>query len=65
MSRIVATAAIRGANKIINDAEEFLSKAIKEKSESTKVEFPETGFFLPMAYALMGLEIKTLGEIRG
>jgi acetyl-CoA synthase len=63
MSKIVATAAIRGANKIAKEAEEFLNKAIKEKGEGAKVEFPETGFYLPMAYALLGAEVKTLGDM--
>ena len=33
MSRIVAGAAIRGANTIAQQAEEFLQRAIKEKGE--------------------------------
>ena len=31
MSKIIATAAIRGAHKIYNQAEESLAKAIEEK----------------------------------
>src|SRR3972149_1589939 len=63
MSRIVAGAAIRGARKIVTEAETLYKKALTEKGSDTKVEFPETAFFLPMANALMGLEIKTLKEI--
>lgn len=63
MSKIVAAAAIRGARKIMREAEEFLNKAIKEKGKDQKVEFPETGFFLPMAYALLGIEVRTLGDM--
>jgi acetyl-CoA synthase len=63
MSRIVAAAAIRGANKIAKEAEGFLNKAIQEKGKEAKVALPETAFYLPMAYALMGLEVKTLGEM--
>jgi acetyl-CoA synthase len=63
MSRIVAAAAIRGARSVVHEAEELLNKAISEKGKSEKVEFPETAFYLPMANALMGLEVKTLGEI--
>lgn len=63
MSKIVAAAAIRGAKKVAREAEQFLNKAIQEKGKDTKVGFPETGFYLPMAYALLGLEIKTLGEM--
>ena len=62
MSKIVAQAAIRGAKKVALEAEDFLNKAIKEKGKDQKVEFPETAFYLPMAYALLGAEVKTLGE---
>ncbi|OIO75067.1 MAG: CO dehydrogenase/CO-methylating acetyl-CoA synthase complex subunit beta [Elusimicrobia bacterium CG1_02_37_114] len=64
MSKIVASAAIRGARKIYSEAESFLNKAVQEKGENQSVGFPETAFYLPMAYGLMGLEIKTLGEIK-
>ncbi len=63
MSKIVAQAAIKGAKKLAFEAEEFLNKAIKEKGKDQKVEFPETAFYLPMANALLGAEVKTLGEI--
>ncbi|MFB0526031.1 MAG: acetyl-CoA decarbonylase/synthase complex subunit alpha/beta [bacterium] len=63
MSKIVAAAAIRGAHKVMIEAEEFLNKAIKEKGKDQKVEFPETAYFLPMAYALLGIEVKTLGDM--
>ncbi|MFH2070020.1 MAG: CO dehydrogenase/CO-methylating acetyl-CoA synthase complex subunit beta, partial [Elusimicrobiota bacterium] len=62
MSKIVASAAIRGAKKIVSEAEELLKKAIAEKGESTKVEFPDTAFYFPMANALMGVEVKTLKD---
>lgn len=62
MSKIVAQAAIRGAHSIIKEADEFLSRAIKDKGESQKIEFPETAFFLPMANALMGIEARTLKD---
>ena len=63
MSKIVAAAAIRGANKIAKQAEDFLNKAIAEKGKDARIEFPETAFYLPMAYALLGLEVKTAGEM--
>ncbi len=63
MSKIVASAAIRGAEKIVSEAEDFLSKVIKEKGESQRVGFPETAFYLPLAYALLGLEAKTVGDL--
>ena len=62
MSKIVATAAIRGAKKVVAETEEFLNRAIKEKGPDTKLEFPETAFFLPMAKALLNADVKTLND---
>ncbi|UCC67786.1 MAG: CO dehydrogenase/CO-methylating acetyl-CoA synthase complex subunit beta [Armatimonadota bacterium] len=64
MSKIVAAAAVRGSHGIVAEAEEKLSAAIEKHGEGQALEFPETAFFLPMAHALLGLEVKTLGEAR-
>ncbi len=64
MSKAVAAAAIRGSNGIVAQAEEKLAAAIEKHGESQALEFPETAFFLPMAYALLGLEVSTLGQAR-
>lgn len=64
MSKIVASAAIRGARQIAGEAEEFLNKAVREKGENQPVGFPETAFYLPLTYALLGLEVKTLKDMR-
>src|SRR3989339_453589 len=63
MSKIVANAAIRGARKIVTEAEKLLKKAIQEKGEGQKVEFPDTAFYFPMAYAMLGFEVKTLKDV--
>ena len=62
MSKIVAGAAIRGARAITKEAEDFLNKALKEHGPDAKIGFPETAFFLPMANALLGAEVKTIKE---
>ena len=62
MSKIVASAAIRGAHLWVEEAEAALKQAIEEKGEDAKLEFPETAFHLPMAYSLLGMEAKTLGD---
>lgn len=64
MSKIVATSVIRGAKEIVKQAEDSLVKAVQEKGETQKINFPETAFYLPMANALMGIEAKTLKEAR-
>jgi acetyl-CoA synthase len=62
MSKVVAGAVIRGARKIVKEAEDLLNKAMKEKGPTQKIEFPETAFFLPMANALLGAEVRTLTD---
>ncbi len=62
MSKIVAAAALRGAKRIVKEAEDMLNKAIENERPSQAIEFPETAFFLPMANALLGAEAKTLAD---
>ncbi len=64
MSKIIASAAIRGAYEVVRQAEEFFNKARTEKSEDTPIGFPDTAYYLPMANALLGLEAKTVGELK-
>ena len=64
MSKIIASAAIRGAHQIVSEAESRWCRARESSGEDTKIGFPETAFFLPMANALMGLEIKTVGQMK-
>jgi acetyl-CoA synthase len=62
MSRIIATAAIRGAHSIVKQAEEKLREAIESKGKDAKVEYPDTGYYLPIIYSATAFEVKTLGD---
>jgi len=64
MSRIIAGAAIRGSRVFYEEAVRLFNRAVEEKGEEQKVEFPETAYYLPMSNALMGVEVRTLGGIR-
>ena len=64
MSREVMSAVIRGATVFVDEAEAKLAKAIGDHGEDQAVEFPETGFQLPMIHALMGLEVTKLGQLK-
>jgi acetyl-CoA synthase len=64
MSKAVAAAAIRGSHAIVAEAEEKLNAAIARYGENQRLEFPETAFYLPMANALLGLDVTTLGQAR-
>jgi len=63
MSRYIATRAIKGANALVTEAEVMLSKAINDKGKETKVEFPNTAYFLPTIFGMTGIEVKTLQEL--
>jgi len=60
MSKVVAGLIVKGAGKLLGDAETFLGRAVKEKGEASAIAFPETAFYLPLANALLGLETRTL-----
>jgi acetyl-CoA synthase len=60
MSRIIATAAIKGAHKYVDEAEAKLTAAMDAKGAGTKLEFPNTAFYLPLILALTGIKVKTL-----
>ncbi len=64
MSRKIAAAAIRGAHNLAKQAEEMLEKAIKEKGEDAAVEFPNTGYYIPIIYAMTGHEVEKLADFR-
>ncbi len=63
MSKIIASGAIRGSHKIYRIAEEKFNQARETHGGGQEVGFPETAFYLPMAYTLMGVEVKTLDDI--
>jgi acetyl-CoA synthase len=63
MSKLIASAAIRGAHKIAKQAEDFLNRAIQEKGRDSKVEFPNTGYYLPIIYSMTGRTVQTLADL--
>jgi len=60
MSRIIATAAIRGAHAYVEKARSKLLEAVETHGPDTKVEFPDTAYYLPLTLALTGQEVDTL-----
>lgn len=64
MSRLIATRAIRGAHKLVARAEEDLALAIKNHGLEGKVEFPNTGYYLPISHGIIGLNIETLSGLQ-
>ena len=63
MSRIIATAAIRGAHRIVERAEEALADAIKQKGRDAEVAYPNTAYYLPIMYLFLGQKVERLGDL--
>ncbi len=64
MSKLIASAAIRGAKGLVAQAEELIEKAIAEKGKDFVFEFPDTAYYLPMIYAMTGFPVKTVGDMK-
>jgi acetyl-CoA synthase len=62
MSKIIASAAIRGAHKIVKQAEDILSRAIEEKGKDSPVAFPNTGYYIPIIYSMTGIAVEKLAD---
>ena len=60
--KTVAGLMISGAKKVVAEAEALLNKTKKEKGPDQKVAFPETAFYLPLANALLGAEVKSVRQ---
>ncbi len=63
MSKIIATSAIRGAHETVNLAEAKIKEAIDSKGPNEAVAFPNTGYFLPVIYALTGEKIEKVSDM--
>ncbi|MDI6732986.1 MAG: acetyl-CoA decarbonylase/synthase complex subunit alpha/beta [Planctomycetota bacterium] len=64
MSKLIATRVIRGANKLVARAEKSLNEALQKYGPDKKVEFPNTAYFLPISYGMLGMKITTVGELQ-
>ena len=65
MSKQVFTQVIRGAHQWVKQAEEGLEQALAKHGPDTPIGWSDyTAYNLPMSYALMGLEVKTLGDLK-
>ena len=60
MSKIIATAAIRGAHYYVTQAQQQLSRAIESHGPEGRVAFPNTAYYLPLILAMLGKKVETL-----
>ncbi len=54
MSKIIAAAAIRGGHKILERAEKKYQEALEKWGPNQEVGFPNTGYYLPIIYGILG-----------
>ncbi len=63
MSKIIATAAIRGAHQMVDRAEKALKTALKKNGKETVVAYPNTAYYLPIMDLFLGQQVKQLGDL--
>ena len=63
MSQIIASAAIRGAHRMVERAREALVRAIEEKGRDCAVAYPNTAYYLPIIYLFLGQKVQKLGDL--
>jgi acetyl-CoA synthase len=63
MSKIIASAAIRGAYKIIDRAEKKWQEAMEQWGANEPVGFPNTAYYLPVIYGILGIAVEKLGDM--
>lgn len=64
MSKIIAAAAIRGAHKIVERAENDYNRAVEKWGQNQEIGFPDTAYYLPTIYAILGIPVKTLADAK-
>ena len=63
MSRIIATAAIRGAHASVTRAEAMLADLTRSHGRNAGIGFPGTAYALPVILALVGKRVERLGDL--
>ncbi len=64
MSKIIASAAIRGAHTIIERVDQKWQKAMDQFGGNQEVEYPNTGYYLPIIYGITGFPVKKLEDMK-
>jgi len=64
MSRFIASSAIRGAHGIVDEAEKLLNDAVARHGPDKEVAFPNTAYYLPVIYGLLGHKVEKLADMQ-
>ncbi len=64
MSKIIASAGIRGAHKIYARVEKKYQELLEKHGPDQEVAFPNTGYYLPIIYGILGVKIEKLADMK-
>ncbi|HOV91134.1 MAG TPA: acetyl-CoA decarbonylase/synthase complex subunit alpha/beta [Syntrophorhabdaceae bacterium] len=63
MSKIIASAAIRGAHNIFAKSKEAYKEALDRYGPEQEIGFPNTAYYLPIIYAITGIAVSKLKDV--
>jgi len=63
MSKVICSSGIRGAHQIVSQAKQKWQEAIDRWGTKQEVGFPNTGYYLPVIYGILGIPVQTLGDM--
>lgn len=63
MSKIIASAAIRGARKIFAQAEAKYREALEKYGPDQEIGFPNTAYYLPIIYSMTGIAVSKVKDM--
>ncbi|MEQ4489954.1 MAG: acetyl-CoA decarbonylase/synthase complex subunit alpha/beta [Dehalococcoides mccartyi] len=63
MSNTVAEASINGARNIVNASYEIFKQTLAANCPDTAVGFPNTAYFLPVIYGILGIQVEKLSDM--
>ncbi len=63
MSKIIASAVIRGAHKVVDQAEKKWQQAMDKWGANEPIGFPNTAYYLPVIYGMLGIPVEKLGDM--
>ena len=61
-TKIIASAAIRGAHKIAYRVEKKYADVLKKYGPDQEIGFTDTAYYLPIIYSMLGIPVQNLGD---
>jgi acetyl-CoA synthase len=62
VSKIIAANVIAGAHKVYEKTRKRYEKAVQKYGKKKEISFPNTGYYLPVIYGILGYPVKCLGD---